>query len=190
MQKREKIGVAIIAVVFVGLVVFSYLFNSQSGESVLPETQQPLPVETQEPAPEFTEPPQILPQTHKINLGEDYADPQHVTVFRGDTVVWTNKGANRRRFWIDEKIYSDLLEPGESYSYSFPSEGEHTFRDVFNGKVKGTIKVQQPPSVGITGYFLRNVPHQYRGVIGAQLVVQAFILVMALLISIYIYGKK
>lgn len=181
MEKRVLIGLVMACVVFAVLqLIMSAVQVSDITIQSAPNQEQPKAIEVPINIPKV----QVNePATHKILLYEDSVDPAEMTIKQGDTVKWTNMGANRRRFWINEEIYSDLLEPEQSYSYTFNEPGEHTFRDVFNGLVRGTIKVESSDSV--TGNILQNIPGKYRNVLGVQLV----LLASALILILYPYKK-
>ena len=174
MDKKEIIGILFIVVVVVGSVI---LMSNRVGE-VEPVVEEPAYV-----APE---PEPYQPVTHTIELGDDYAKPDHLSIHQEDIVVWTNAGANRRRFWINEEIYSDLLDPGQSYSYTFNELGDYNFRDVFNGNVVGAIVVKQQPKILITGSFLEGFSQTQKTIVGVQFA----IFLLAIVILVYTFFKK
>ena len=177
MDKKEMIGLFFIIAVVIGSLIF---MNKQVKQEIIaPEVEQP--AEIKEPEP-------YKPKTHNIELGEDYAKPDFLSVRVGDTVVWKNvgEGNNRRRFWIDEELYSDLLEPGQSFSFVFEELGDHTFRDVFNGKVVGAIVVKPQPVIQITGSFLEGFSQKQKTMISVQI----GIFLLAIVILGYTLVKK
>lgn len=165
-------GLAFIFIIIFGSLM---LFREKQEEFTIEPTPE-------QPAAVLAEAAPNMPKTHHIELGEDYAKPDYLVINKGDTVVWTSvkSGTNRRRFWIDEEIYSDLLDPGESYSYTFNEAGDHTFRDVFNGLVVGAIVVKSPPVIQITGSFLKGFSRNQRKVIGIQFLI--FVLAVGILL--------
>ena len=177
MDKKEIIGLAFIFIVVIGSLI---LMSKPQEEAVTPVVEQPAPPEP-EPEP-------YQSKTHNIKLGEDYAEPDFLSIRIGDTVVWENVGGgnNRRRFWIDEEIYSDLLDPGQAFSYTFEELGDHTFRDVFNGKVVGAIVVKPQPVIQITGSFLEGFTQKQKTMISVQM----GIFLLAVVILAYTLIKK
>lgn len=169
------IGFFFILAVVIGSVI---LLNRPVNEVVVPEIEQPAVIEP-EPEP-------YQPKTHTIELGEDFAKPDYLSIRQTDIVVWENVGNNRRRFWINEEIYSDLLEPNQTYSYTFDELGDYTFRDVFNGKVVGAIVVKPQPMIQITGSFLEGFSQTQKTIIGLQF----GIFVLAIMILGYTFIKK
>jgi len=179
MEKREVLGLLFICIIIFGsLIAFR---KPAQEEAVQPEQEQPKNVEVIEPEPQ-----PYSPKTYEVVLKEDSATPDYLVINKGDTIVWKNAGANRRRFWINEKIYSDLLEPGQSYSYTFTKLGDHTFRDVFNGLVRGAVIVKSPPTISITGSFLRGFTETQKKVVGIQFI----IFILAVCVLIYSFRKK
>jgi plastocyanin len=168
MEKRFLLGLAIGMVL---IFTMSYLYRNINGAaSAGPVVEQPsdIPGPAANPsldAQETAEP--QAPSSWDVMLKEESSSPDTLIINVGDSVVWTNYGANRRRFWIDEETYSDLLEPGQSYTYTFTTPGIHTFRDVFNGNVHGVVEVRESGSL-ITGNLLRGISSKYRWPLLAQ----------------------
>ena len=176
MEKKELIGL-----IFICIIIFGSLmaFRKPEQEEQVVQQEQPKAVEVTEPEP-------YSPKTHEIILKETSATPDYLIINKGDSVVWKNQGANRRRFWIDEEVYSDLLEPGQSYSYTFIELGDHTFRDVFNGLVRGAIVVRSQPTIQITGSFLEGFTTTQKAIVGVQFT----IFLLAIGVLIYTLIKK
>ncbi len=174
-----------IGIIFICVIIFGSLIAFkkpvQEEQTVEPEQEQPKNVEVIEP-----ESPTYSPKTYEIILKEASATPDYLTIKKGDTVVWKNTGSNRKRLWIDEEVYSDMMEPDQSYSYTFTETGDHTFRDVFNGLVRGAIVVKSQPSIQITGSFLKGFTETQKTVVGIQFTI--FILAVGVLI--YTLRKK
>lgn len=168
-------GFFFILAVVIGSII---LVNRPVEEVIVPGIEQPAVVEP-EPEP-------YQPETHTIEIGADFAKPDYLSIRQEDIVVWKNVGYNRRRFWINEEIYSDLLEPNQTYSYTFDELGDYTFRDVFNGKVVGAIVVKQQPMIQITGSFLEGFSQTQKTIIGVQFA----IFMLAIMILGYTFIKK
>lgn len=177
MEKREVRGIfLILCVIVITILVFRQPAPEPAAEPVKEEPKVVEVVELEE----------YKSETHYIELGEDYSKPDYIVINQGDTVVWKNVGNNRRRFWINEEIYSELLEPGETYSYTFTIVGDHTFRDVFNGLVRGAVVVKSQPAIRITGSFLKGFTETQKRMVG----IQFLIFVLAVGILIYTMLKK
>ncbi|OGM01563.1 hypothetical protein A3K72_02095 [Candidatus Woesearchaeota archaeon RBG_13_36_6] len=183
MEKRELIGLIFICVIIFGSLIAFRKPTEKEEPTLQPQTEQPKNIEVIEPK---SEPNHYSPKTYEIILKEESATPDYLTINKGDTVVWKNTGSNRKRLWIDEEVYSDMMEPGQSYSYTFTGIGDHTFRDVFNGLVRGAIVVKSQPSIQITGSFLKGFTETQKTVVGIQFTI--FILAVGVLI--YTLRKK
>ncbi|MBS1267102.1 MAG: hypothetical protein MAG795_01073 [Candidatus Woesearchaeota archaeon] len=179
--------VCILLVVFQVLSTYMHYSNKRElekglePESVIkPQVENPEAVENLK-----SEESQInSPKTFEIFLYERSVKPKTLVIMQGDKVKWTNKGKNRRRFWINEEIYSDLLEPEQSYEYVFDKKGTYSYRDVFNGLVRGNVTVKKREINPLTGNILKNVPTKYKTIVGAQIVL------LAIGVALFLYPYK
>src|SRR3954447_15431138 len=79
-------------------------------------------------------------------------DPQTLTVHAGDTVTWTNSSAVTRQVVSDNEAFqpSPILQTGQSWSFTFPSQGRFAYHDGLHDGTKGAIQVAAAgPSVTI-----------------------------------------
>src|SRR4051795_2403263 len=79
-------------------------------------------------------------------------DPQTLTVHAGDTVTWTNSSALTRQVVSDTDAFeaSPILQTGQSWSFTFLSQGRFAYHDGVHDGVKGSIQVAAAgPSVSI-----------------------------------------
>ena len=181
MEKRELAGLVFICIIIFGsLVAFKQPAEKQE-PLTKPAQEQPKSV-----IPIKSEPEPYSPKTHEIILKDESATPDYLVINKGDTVVWKNQGVNRRRLWIDEEVYSDPFDPGQSYSHTFTEVGDHIFRDVFNGLVRGAIVVKSLPAIQITGSFLKGFTTTQKTIVGIQFTIFLF----AIGILIYTLRKK
>ena len=68
--------------------------------------------------------------------------PSAVTVDVGDTVTWTNADTTRHQVVATSGAFSSpVLQPGQSYSYTFRTAGRYTYRDAFAKNRRGTVTV-------------------------------------------------
>ncbi len=81
----------------------------------------------------------------------DFAfDPVLTGVAVGDTVTWTNYGAEHHTVTADESTFtSGDVAPGESFSQTFATNGSYTYRCRIHPSMTGTIVVNG--GVGGTG---------------------------------------
>jgi plastocyanin len=89
----------------------------------------------------------------------DFAfDPVLIGVAVGDTVTWTNYGAESHTVTADDSSFtSGLLAPGEGFSATFAANGSYTYRCRIHPSMTGTIVVNGGAGAG-TGAEMRGVP--------------------------------
>jgi plastocyanin len=78
--------------------------------------------------------------------------PDQVTIRPGETVTWTNKDTTAHEIVSDTGIFkSNRLQPGESFSYSFPVESSYSYHDAMKASNTGVVNVLTTSvSVGVT----------------------------------------
>src|SRR6266568_6044794 len=63
-----------------------------------------------------------------IETGDNYFSPLQITVSAGDTVVWTNIGADSHTITPADAAWgTDDIEPGATYSYTFMRPGVYAY---------------------------------------------------------------
>src|SRR6266536_4099934 len=63
-----------------------------------------------------------------IETGDNYFSPLEITVNAGDTVVWTNIGADAHTITSADHTWgTDDIEPGATYSYTFTQPGVYAY---------------------------------------------------------------
>lgn len=63
---------------------------------------------------------------HDINLTGSAFEPDQLSIEVGDTVVWHNISGLEHTSTSDDLVWdSDVLEPGDSFSFTFTDKGEH-----------------------------------------------------------------
>jgi plastocyanin len=91
------------------------------------------------------------PNTVKVNITSKGFDPATVTVQNGDVVTWTNiDNASHQVVADDGSFKSDVLKPGDTFSYAFSSPGTFAYHGGMNAALKGAVSVQ------LTRYVLLN----------------------------------
>jgi plastocyanin len=120
-----------------------------------PEPTDTAPTEpepTPEPEPETnqtTEPEETI-TSHTILIEDDEFDPDRLTIAVGDTVTWKNNresGKLAKAFIIGSRgvckaMKSEMLEPGEEFSYTFEEAGSCTYVDGIITILYGRITVE------------------------------------------------
>lgn len=120
------------------------------GGSAPPNQAAPEP--TAAPAPQA--PPSAAAAPAPAATGGDTVDmknlafhPDSLTVPAGTTVTWTNSdGVAHTVTWDDRSVDSGLVQPGDSYSYTFDSPGTYAYFCIPHGSpgagMHGTVVVQ------------------------------------------------
>lgn len=87
-------------------------------------------------------------QTWTVQVGDNYFSPRVFTVNVGDTVVWTNMGAQIHTTTADggQAVYwnSGDLQPGKSFSYAFAQAGNFTYNCFYHPEMVAEVDVLQP----------------------------------------------
>jgi plastocyanin len=75
--------------------------------------------------------------------------PSKVTVDYGDTVTWTNRDTTSHQVVSDRGEFpaSPVLDPNQTYTYTFMKSGSFGYRDAFNVKKRGTVVVRTGVSI-------------------------------------------
>lgn len=73
----------------------------------------------------------------------DFAfDPVRIEIAAGETVTWTNTGAERHTVTADDSTFtSGDLAPGERFSQTFAAAGSYTYRCRIHPSMTGTVVV-------------------------------------------------
>jgi plastocyanin len=81
--------------------------------------------------------------TVTVSISKTGFTPKAVTVRPGDAVTWTNTDTAAHRVVSDHNAFpaSPVLQPGQSYSFTFTKAGKYAYRDADNPRLKGTVTV-------------------------------------------------
>jgi len=81
-------------------------------------------------------------ETHHVSIGDHFFNPATVTIVAGDRVRWTNNGS------VDHQVYgtggvwdSGVMNPGDTYTKTFSTEGTFTYYDLLHTQATGTVIV-------------------------------------------------
>lgn len=83
--------------------------------------------------------------TNKITAKNFAFNPKEITVNRGDTVTWTNEDAGQHQIASkpDGALFkSDLLNQGQSYSFTFNTAGEFDYLCLIHPSMTGKVIVK------------------------------------------------
>jgi len=83
-----------------------------------------------------------LAETHEVGIGDNFFNPDTVSISRGDRVRWTNEGAHTHRTKSFDGLWdSGFLDPGETYTRTFNTIGSFDYRDPQYPYATGTVIV-------------------------------------------------
>ena len=85
-----------------------------------------------------------LSATKTVDITQAGFTPSKVTIDYGDTVTWTNKDTANHQVLADQGAFptSPVLQPNQTYSYTFTKSGNFGYRDALNTRRRGTITVR------------------------------------------------
>lgn len=81
--------------------------------------------------------------TQEVSIINFSFDPATLNPAKGTTVVWTNKDTVPHNV-VGGAFVSPTLNPGESFSYTFNSEGSFAYQCTFHPQMKGYVIVGTP----------------------------------------------
>jgi plastocyanin len=85
-----------------------------------------------------------LSATKTVDITQAGFTPTKVTIDYGDTVTWTNKDTANHQVLADQGAFptSPVLQPNQTYSYTFTKSGSFGYRDALNTRRRGTVTVR------------------------------------------------
>jgi plastocyanin len=85
-----------------------------------------------------------LSATKPVDITQAGFTPSKVTIEFGDVVTWTNKDTANHQVLADQAAFptSPVLQPNQTYSYTFTKSGTYGYRDALNTKRRGTVVVR------------------------------------------------
>ncbi len=83
-----------------------------------------------------------VPKSYDVSIGDFSYDPETITINLGDSVTWTNNGAYPRSATSTDNFDSEMLAPGESFTYTFTEEGAYEYFALSHMAMKGTVIVE------------------------------------------------
>ena len=182
------IVLGVIIIVLLGLYIFTSSKEEKQEKSFMAEEI----IEPEEVIPEETEDIPIMEEPETKSMGQvsieikDFNfNPKDIIISTGTTVTWVNKdNVPHKVVAYDRLFYGPRLEPGDSYSFTFTSEGLHSYFDgVFPKSGKGTVLVKEEP-LPLTGNAVMANLEESNGKL-ALLVLLFIIMTVALSHGIY-----
>ena len=80
------------------------------------------------------------PSSARVSMGENFFSPRTVTVARGGTVTTSNDGRIDHD-WVGPFWDSDNMEPGDTFTVTFPNAGSFDYVCTYHGGMTGTVTV-------------------------------------------------
>ncbi|MBI5073823.1 MAG: hypothetical protein HZB62_01440 [Nitrospirae bacterium] len=103
--------------------------------------------------------------TYEVTVDENGPHPAELTILKGDTVRWINRGAAPLSVGNDTQEYyrvvefnADRLALGGSFEYTFQLPGEFPYRSLIDHDQYGRIIVEGVTISPANAYFLARKP--------------------------------
>lgn len=89
--------------------------------------------------------------TFTVSITKAGFAPSALTIAVGDTVTWRNDDSSRHQVASKAAGFvSPLLEPGQTFSFTFKEAGRFAYQDETAKKHRGTVTVQDPAATPIS----------------------------------------
>jgi plastocyanin len=98
--------------------------------------------------------------TFNVSITKSGFSPSTLSVAVGDTVTWTNTDTSSHQIESRSAGFtSPLLGPGQTFSFTFKTEGRYAYQDQVVKKNKGTVNVHAAsgPPISVTATASRGV---------------------------------
>lgn len=110
--------------------------STPSNPTVTPPVTNPLP--PAEPVAESSK----TSSPKAITVGDNIFVPAELSVDGGTTIVWTNSGKLPHTVTSEAGLFdSGMLKPGESFSFTFETQGTYVYHCIYHAGQTGTIAV-------------------------------------------------
>jgi len=86
------------------------------------------------------------PPSYEVKITDTNYKPSNLKIKKGTVVSWKNEGQKDHTVTADDEnlkgIFSDILLPGKTYTYTFNSTGTFPYHDAINNSsLKGKVTV-------------------------------------------------
>ena len=79
----------------------------------------------------------------EVFIKDDLFSPSSITVSKGSSVTWTNKGSNTHTVTSDDALFdSGDKTPGQTYTLVFDSIGTFPYHCMHHSVMHGSVKVE------------------------------------------------
>jgi plastocyanin len=85
---------------------------------------------------------QPKPTTWSVAIEDFYFEPAAAAIQPGDTIMWTNEGNQPHTVTSDDGQFdSEVLNPGDSFTFTFPEAGTYTYHCEIHPSMTGSVTV-------------------------------------------------
>src|SRR5829696_7831253 len=82
------------------------------------------------------------PKMWKVDIEDFYFEPADVAIQPGDTIMWVNRGNTPHTVTSDDGQFdSEVLNPGESFMFTFPEAGTFNYHCEIHPFMTGSVTV-------------------------------------------------
>ena len=133
-MKASYLFVLLVALFLIGCAPEAPAPEAEEGAPSAPSA----PAEREEAAPAEPE----AAAEAAVDITKTAFDPEEVTIKAGGTVTWTNTGTSASMIAGPKKLFSEKVEAGETYSFTFEDAGEYQIMNIIPAKFFGTVIVE------------------------------------------------
>jgi len=85
---------------------------------------------------------QTTPKMWSVDIEDFDFEPADVAIQPGDTVMWVNRGNTPHTVTSDDGLFdSEVLNPGESFMFTFPEAGTFSYHCEIHPFMTGSVSV-------------------------------------------------
>jgi plastocyanin len=82
------------------------------------------------------------PKMWKVSIEDFYFEPADAAIQPGDTIMWVNEGNTPHTVTSDDGQFdSEVLNPGESFMFTFPEAGTFSYHCEIHPSMTGSVTV-------------------------------------------------
>lgn len=149
---KKNLTAAILGIVIIAVIAILY-FSLNTQPNNTETTTLPLNDEDSEVSesatPDLQEEPiveEVQPKEYVVEMLDFEFSPQDITIKKGDTVKWVNKGKGPHYVMTSSGLKildSKTIKSGESFSYTFQEIGKHKYFSPIYQRMFGTVTVEK-----------------------------------------------